>query len=188
MNFCDWSCKCKIISQQISKIHDFFFNYQIWILSQLIFFKCAIVFSINTLFLQKSAKFVTNCRNMNFSQSWYFFNDDFIFHKCIIVLLKIDKIRYFVPLNDELNFLSDWHFLNEWIFLFFPWMRYYSTGNQQNSQLTLEMWIFLAIDTFERAIYYYYYYFHKYAVILPINGENCISLSKYELFSGLIFF
>ena len=108
--------------QKISKIHDKLSKNEL--LLGLIFFKwgfflrkCIIILSIiiklslrMTFFkwaffspqiCQKLGKLVTNCQNMNFSQGWYFLNENFFSLKCVI-LLKIGKIRYFLSLNVDI--------------------------------------------------------------------------------------
>ena len=63
-------------------------------------------FSINMqLFNRKLTNFMTNCQNMNFSQSWYFVNAHFFFHKCTINLSKWAK---FVNNCQNMNFFGGW--------------------------------------------------------------------------------
>ena len=85
----------------------------------------------------------------------------FFFHKCIIILLKIGKIRGFVPLNVEKNFHLRMTFF-KWAILF-SWMRtFFASGiswNQQKLWLTVKIWIFLMIDTLEWTIFFFFFFF-----------------------------
>ena len=129
-----------------------------------------IFFVINALFFQKSVKFATSCQSINFSQSWYFLNEDFFFFfcKCIIILFKIDKIHYFVPLNVETNFPWRWNFLNERLF-FFPMNTLLFHGKSPNFATNCRNMNFPNVCYF----WMHNYFFAQICCYFAITGEIC---------------
>ena len=75
-----------VISMKISKIRNWLLNDK---LSSQTILKCASFCTTAVLLHQKSAKLVTNCQNMYFPHSYYFYMNEFF---CIVtVLLKNGK-------------------------------------------------------------------------------------------------
>ena len=75
-----------------------------------------------------------------------------IFFLKVIILLKIGKIHYFLPLNIKINFPRGWYFLNAYFFLFLFMNTLLFHQKLQNLQLTDEMLTFLVADTFKSEI------------------------------------
>ena len=111
---------------------------EIWTLLESNIFKCAIFFLLLLfmLFCWKSAKFTTNCWNINFLHEWYFLNARFF---CVNKQLFHPKSVKFAT-NSQTGTFHMLIFLNALFFflcsnLIFHW----ESANSRNTQLIVEI-------------------------------------------------